>query len=90
MTSNGEEAEAFAKRVYETKVRPTLDAEPIGWFLSVDMFTEDYELRKRDIEAVDRLLQRRPEASIFITRVGFDCGYEWLWPWRDAPWFAAA
>lgn len=71
-----EEYEAFADKVYRTKVRPTLDEEPVGWFLSIDLNTEDYELDENHGKAARRLRERRPDADIFTTRVGFPSAYQ--------------
>ena len=70
-----EEYEAFAEKVYRTKVRPTLGEEPVGWFLSVDLNSEDYELDETHGKAVGRLRKRRPNADVFTTRVGFPSAY---------------
>ena len=74
---SGEEAEAFCKRVYERKVRPTFKGaeEPIGLFLSVDLDSEDWELDEYHHKAARRLLERRPDADILTTRVGFPAAY---------------
>ena len=71
-----EEYEAFAEKVYRTKVRPMLDEEPLGWFLSVDLNTEDHELDENHGKAARRLRERRPDADIFTTRVGFPSAYQ--------------
>lgn len=70
-------AEAFGKAVYERKVRPTWDgaAEPVGWFLSVDLASEDWELDENHAQAALRLLERRPEADVFTIRIGFPAAY---------------
>ena len=62
--------------IYHTKARPMLDEEPVGWFLSVDLNTEDYELDENHGMAVRRLRARRPDADIFTTRVGFPSAYQ--------------
>ena len=70
-------AEAFGKAVYERRVRPRLDgvAEPVGWFLSVDLASEDWELDANHAKAALRLLERRPEADVFTIRIGFPATY---------------
>lgn len=69
------EYEAFAEKVYRTKVRPMLNEEPVGWFLSVDLNSEDYELDENHGKAVSKLRKRRPDADVFTTRVGFPSAY---------------
>ena len=70
-------AEAFGKAVYERRVRPTLDgaAEPVGWFLSVDLASEDWELDANHAKAALRLLERRPDADVLTIRIGFPAAY---------------
>ena len=70
-----EEYEAFAGRIYRDKVRPALREEPVGWFLSVDLNSEDYELDENHGKASSRLLARRPDADVFTIRVGFPSAY---------------
>ena len=70
-----EEYEAFAARIYREKIRPSLEQEPVGWFLSVDLNSEDYELHENHGTASRRLLTRRPDADVFTTRVGFPSAY---------------
>lgn len=74
-----EDAEAFGKSVYERKVRPTLEGveEPIGYFLSVDLDSEEWELDESHLKAALRLLERRPDADVFTVRVGHTASGEW-------------
>ena len=74
-----EDAEAFGKRVYEEKVRPTLNGaeEPVGFFLSFDFDSADWELDTSHLEAALRLLERRPDADVFTVRVGYPAAGEW-------------
>lgn len=75
-----EDAEAFGKRVYEEKVRPTLNgvSEPVGYFLSVDLDSEDWELDESHLKAALRLLERKPGADVFTVRVGYPAAGEWV------------
>ena len=74
---SAEDAEAFGKRIYEEKVRPTLNGaeEPIGYFLSVDLDSEDWELDEKLIYAARRLLERRPDADVYTVRVGYPAAF---------------
>ena len=76
---SAEDAEAFGKSVYERKVRPTLKGveEPIGYFLSVDLASEDWELDESHLKAALRLLERKPDADVFTVRVGYPTAGEW-------------
>lgn len=67
-----EEAEAISEQIYQEKVRPTLNGtdEPIGYFLSVDLDSGDWELNDKLHKAAQRLLEHRPNADVYTTRVG--------------------
>ena len=75
-------AEAFGKSVYERKVRPTWDGatEPVGWFLSVDLASEDWELDESLLKAARRLRERRPEADVYTIRIGYPAAFMSLSP----------
>ena len=72
-----EDAEAFGKRIYEEKVRPTLNGaeEPVGLFLSVDLDSEEWELDDKVHKAALRLLERRPDADVFTVRIGYPAAF---------------
>lgn len=73
---NADEAETFANKVYQTKVRPVCDKEPTGLFLSVDLNGEDFELDASHANAARRLLERVPDADVFTIRVGYPAAYQ--------------
>ena len=79
---SAEDAEAFGKRVYEEKVRPTLNGaeEPIGHFLSVDLDSEDWELDEYHYKAARRLLARRHDGYVYTFKVGYPAAYQSLSP----------
>ncbi len=70
-----EDAEAFGKWIYQEKVQPTLDEEPIGSFLSFDFDSEDWELDESLLKAARRLRARRPDADVFTVRIGFPAAF---------------
>lgn len=68
----GEIAER-GKKLYEQRVRPELDEEAQrGTFVAIDVETGDWETGSDELDAADRLEERRPEARgrLFFTRVG--------------------
>ena len=73
---DADEAETFANNVYQTKVRPVWDKEPTGFFLSVDLNSEDFELDASHANAARRLLERVPDADVFTIRVGYPAAYQ--------------
>ena len=77
-----EEAEEVGRMVYQEKVRPTLKGaeEPIGYFLTVDHDSMDWELDEALHKAAARLRQRKPEADVYGFKVGFPAAFESLSP----------
>ena len=63
-------------------MRPTLDgaAEPVGWFLSVDLASEDWELDESLLKAARRLRERRPDADVYTIRIGYPAAFMSLSP----------
>ena len=63
----------FARRgdkIYEHDILPHLTAADEGKFVVIDIETGSYEIDGDEIAASDRLLVRRPEAQMWMTRVG--------------------
>jgi hypothetical protein len=68
--SNGEETGRLGDGIYERDVLPQLRLEDQGKIVAIDVETGDYELAGEELVASDRLLTRRPEARIWLRRVG--------------------
>jgi hypothetical protein len=65
--------EEFARRgdaLYETHVRPHLKPDDHGKFAAIDIETGTYEISDDELEAGDRLLERIPDAQIWMVRIG--------------------
>lgn len=65
--------EEFARRgdeIYETQVRPQVEAGKHGRIVAIDIETGDFEVDASEIAACDRLEARRPDAQIWIVRIG--------------------
>jgi hypothetical protein len=65
--------EEFARRgdeIYETQVRPHLDASASGKFAAVDIESGAYEIADDELEACDKLSARIPDAQIWLVKVG--------------------
>jgi hypothetical protein len=68
----------FARRgqeVYERDVRPYLTPDDEGKIVALDIETAAYELDRDDFAATERLLARRPDAQIWLVRVGQPAAY---------------
>ena len=65
--------EEFARRgdaIYENDIRPRLKAEDQGQFVAIDIETGAYAIGKDELDAVDRLRARIPDAQIWLKQVG--------------------
>ncbi|MEQ8538650.1 MAG: hypothetical protein RIB93_14535 [Coleofasciculus sp. D1-CHI-01] len=65
--------EEFARRgdkIYETQVRPQVEAGNHGKIVAIDLETGDFEVDSSEIAACDRLEARHPNAQIWIVRIG--------------------
>jgi hypothetical protein len=65
--------EEFARRgdaLYESKIRPLVEAGNKGKFVVIDIETGEYEVDEDELKASDRLLERVPNAQVWLVRVG--------------------
>jgi hypothetical protein len=65
--------EEFARRgkeIYETRIRPQVEATNLGKIVAIDIETGEYEMDADQIVACDRLRARLPDAQTFCIRVG--------------------
>jgi len=73
-----DERTAQAHRLFEREIRQALPADtPPRAFVAIDVETGDYEVDENDVEAMDRLAERTPEAEgrMFLRRVGSKSAY---------------
>jgi hypothetical protein len=65
--------EEFAQRgdlIYQTQIRPQIEANNRGKIVAIDLETGDFEVDVREIAACNKLEARHPDAQIWIVRVG--------------------
>jgi hypothetical protein len=65
--------EEFAQRgdlIYQSKIRPQVEAGNQGKIVAIDIETGDFEVDVREIVACNKLEARHPDAQIWIVRVG--------------------
>jgi hypothetical protein len=65
--------EEFAQRgdaIYESQVRSQVEEGNHGKIVAIDIESGDFEIDKSEIAACDRLEARRPDAQIWIVRIG--------------------
>jgi hypothetical protein len=70
-----EELARLGAEILDRRVRPMLRPEDDGKFVAIDIGTGDFELDGDDFTAVARLRSRRPEAEIWLGRVGEPAAY---------------
>ena len=65
--------EEFAQRgdrIYETQIRPLVEADNHGKIVAIDIETGAFEIDVSEIAACDRLEAHHPDAQIWIVRIG--------------------
>jgi len=70
-----EESARLGTELYERVVKPTLQPEDDNKFVAIDVDTGDFELDFDDLTSTDRLIERRPDAHIWLMRVGHPAAY---------------
>ncbi len=70
-----EEVARRGQEIYERKIRREVESKHGGRFLVVDIKSGDYEVADEDLDASERLLERKPDAVIYGLRVGRDYAY---------------
>lgn len=74
----GHTTEEIARRgreVYEREIRGEVEIEHRGRFLVLDVESGDYEIADDDLDASERLLERRPDALLYGLRIGEGAAY---------------
>lgn len=70
--------EEFARRgneIYERDIHPQVDTDNTGQFVAIDIETGTWEMDADDYTATERLLNRVPDAQIWLVRVGHRATY---------------
>ncbi len=65
--------EEFARRgdeIYDRDIRLRVEADNEGKFVVIDIETGDFEVDADELGASDRLLSRRPDAQVWMRRIG--------------------
>ncbi len=61
--------------LFEERIRPELDEQERGKFLVVDVETGDYELDADELQALKRAKAKKPEAVLYMLRLGYPTAY---------------
>jgi hypothetical protein len=65
--------EEFARRgdeIYERAVLPSVAPGDERTFVAIDVESGDFEIGADELTAIDRLVARRPEAAVWLRRIG--------------------
>ena len=73
--NNIEEMAERGRKLYEERIKASVDPIHYGKFVVIDLDTGDYEIDKRHISAIKKLRERRPGALTYGIRVGFPSAY---------------
>ena len=65
----------IGKAIYDQKIKDDLGPEFNGKIVVIDIHSGDYEIADDDLEATDRLMERRPDAYTWAERVGYPTVY---------------
>jgi hypothetical protein len=61
--------------LFEREIGPQLDVSAHGKFVVLDIETGSYEIDADELAALKRARARRPEAPLYLVRVGFPTAY---------------
>ncbi len=67
-----EETATLGDQIYERDIRPHVEPEHVGEVIAIDVDTGDYALAESASAAAKRLRERRPEAEVWLMRVGYE------------------
>lgn len=71
-------SEEIARRgqaLYEAQIQGKLDATYKGQFLVLDIETDEYELDRDELAALQRAKAKRPDAALYILRIGYSTAH---------------
>lgn len=57
-------------RLYEDRIRATVEPTRFGDYLVIDIQSGDYEVDADHLAASDRMMTRRPQGVLFALRIG--------------------
>ncbi len=66
---------AQGEALYQKTIRDKVESAYKGKFLAIDIETGDYAIADEDLVATDRLLAKRPNATVYGLRIGFPTAY---------------
>jgi hypothetical protein len=76
---SNEEFARLGKKYYDEKVVPALRPEDNDCFVAIDIESGEFAIHANDYQATENLLQRVPDAQIWLARVGHRAAYRMGW-----------
>ena len=67
-----EETASLGDGIYERDIRPHVEPEHVGEVIAIDVDSGDYALADSASAAAKRLRERRPDAQVWLMRVGYE------------------
>ena len=83
MPDNGyttKEVVARGKEIYREQIQEQVEPQEKGKFVAIDILSGDYEVDPEHIPAVQRIRKRRPDAELYVGRVGYPSAYQFRRP----------
>ncbi len=71
MSVDIEDIKMMGEAIYKENIRHKMGPDEKGKVVAVDINSGDYEIDSSDSAAVFRLMERRPDALMWIKRVGY-------------------
>lgn len=68
---NATETVQRAEELYQSQIRPQVEAEHRGRYIAIDIESGEYEVGDDYHAAARRILARKPEAAIGVLRIGY-------------------
>ncbi len=78
-----EEIARRGRAMYEKGVRRKVAGEKKGRVVAIDIETADFEVADDALNAAERLLKRRPNAQIWVARIGYRTLHR-IGAWHDS------
>ena len=75
MVAQNEVLASVGHAIYEEQIRQQVEPADEGKLVVIDVNTADYEIDANEAEAWLRLIQRQPEAVIWVERIGYPVPY---------------
>lgn len=70
-----EEVVRQGQTLYEKRIQSRIDERDRGKFLVLDIETGDYELDSNELQALKRAKAKRPDAVLYMLRIGYPATY---------------